>query len=164
MVYSGDNKSANSRLLSDGTRYAVETDDEARGTSRLFFRCPVGGEMCGPCFTPDAETLFITVQHPGTEGTKYLEGFAPESTFKDPATRWPDFDPKMPPRPSLVVVTKKRWRKDRDLNRFHAVQCETASSQGPVNSDEALNVEKPRVYSASRHARIAVAIPRNKSA
>ena len=91
---------------SDGL-YGVETEGAARGTSRLFFRCPVGGEMCGPYFTDDQETLFVAVQHPGTDGTKELEGFARASTFEDPATRWPDFDPAMPPRPSVVVVTKK---------------------------------------------------------
>ncbi|MGB5863721.1 MAG: PhoX family phosphatase [Sulfitobacter sp.] len=91
---------------SDGL-YAVETEGEARGTSKLFFRCPVGGEMCGPYFTDDAETLFVAVQHPGTDGTKDLEGFERDSTFEDPATRWPDFDPAMPPRPSVVVITKQ---------------------------------------------------------
>ncbi|MBM1309842.1 PhoX family phosphatase [Sulfitobacter mediterraneus] len=91
---------------SDGL-YAVETEGTARGTSKLFFRCPVGGEMCGPYFTDDGETLFLAVQHPGTDGTKDLKGFERASTFEDPATRWPDFDPKMPPRPSVVVVTKK---------------------------------------------------------
>jgi len=91
---------------SDGL-YAVETEGEARGTSKLFFRCPVGGEMCGPYFTDDGETLFLAVQHPGTDGTKDLKGFERNSTFEDPATRWPDFDPAMPPRPSVVVVTKQ---------------------------------------------------------
>jgi secreted PhoX family phosphatase len=90
---------------SDGL-YAVETEGEARGTSKLFFRCPVGGEMCGPYFTDDQETLFVAVQHPGTDGTKELAGFERNSTFEDPATRWPDFDPAMPPRPAVVVVTK----------------------------------------------------------
>ena len=91
---------------SDGL-YAVETEGDGRGTSRLFFRCPVGSEMCGPYFTADGETLFVAVQHPGTDGTKNLAGFERESTFEDPATRWPDFDPKMPPRPSVVVITKQ---------------------------------------------------------
>jgi len=90
---------------SDGL-YGLETDGDARGTSRLFFRCPVGGEMCGPYFTSDGETLFLAVQHPGTDGTRHFKGFERESTFEDPATRWPDFDPAMPPRPSVVVVTK----------------------------------------------------------
>jgi secreted PhoX family phosphatase len=91
---------------SDGL-YAVETEGTARGTSKLFFRCPVGGEMCGPYFTDNGETLFLAVQHPGTDGTKDLAGFERASTFEDPATRWPDFDPAMPPRPSVVVVTKQ---------------------------------------------------------
>ncbi len=91
---------------SDGL-YSLETEGEARGTSKLFFRCPVGGEMCGPYFTPDSETLFVAVQHPGTDGTKDLAGFERDSTFEDPATRWPDFNPAMPPRPAVVVITKQ---------------------------------------------------------
>ena len=91
---------------SDGL-YALETEGEGRGTSKLFFRCPVGGELCGPYFANDGRDLFLAVQHPGTDGTKDLVGFARDSTFEDPATRWPDFDPAMPPRPSVVVVTKR---------------------------------------------------------
>lgn len=91
---------------SDGL-YGLETEGELRGTSKLFFRTPVGGELCGPYFHDSGETLFLAVQHPGTDGTKSLKGFERNSTFEDPATRWPDFDPKMPPRPSVLVVTKK---------------------------------------------------------
>jgi len=91
---------------SDGL-YALETEGELRGHSKLFFRCPVGGELCGPYFADNSETLFLAVQHPGTDGTKDFKGFERNSTFEDPATRWPDFAPGMPPRPSVVVVTKK---------------------------------------------------------
>ena len=86
--------------------YALETDGERRRTPKLFFRCPVGAEMCGPCFTPDQETLFVAVQHPGTDGTDQFKGFERASSFDDPATRWPDFDPAMPPRPSVLAITK----------------------------------------------------------
>jgi len=86
--------------------YAVDTAGEARGTSKLFFQVPVGAEMCGPCFAPDSETVFLPVQHPGTDGTKDFSGFEKASTFEDPATRWPDFADNMPPRPSVVTVRK----------------------------------------------------------
>lgn len=86
--------------------WALETEGERRGTGQMFFRVPVGAELCGPCFTPDGRTLFVAVQHPGTDGTKDYPGFERSSTFEDPATRWPDFDPQMPPRPSVVVIIR----------------------------------------------------------
>ncbi len=86
--------------------YLLETEGQARRTPRLFFRGPVGGEICGPCFAPDGETLFLAVQHPGTDATDRYKGFERESTFEDPATRWPDFDSATPPRPSVLVITK----------------------------------------------------------
>jgi secreted PhoX family phosphatase len=86
--------------------YGLETQGERRGTPKLFFRVPVGAEMCGPCFTPDQETLFLAVQHPAADATDRYKGFERASTFADPATRWPDFRPDMPPRPSVVVITK----------------------------------------------------------
>lgn len=86
--------------------WALDTDGEARGTGRMFFRCPVGAEMCGPCFTPDGKTLFVAVQHPATDGTRSYPGFERSSTYEDPATRWPDFRDDLPPRPSVVAITK----------------------------------------------------------
>ena len=86
--------------------YALETSGPLRGLSKLFFRVPVGAECCGPQFTPDGETLFLAVQHPGTDGTKYYPGFNRVSTFSDPATRWPDFDPHIPPRPSVLAIRR----------------------------------------------------------
>jgi secreted PhoX family phosphatase len=90
---------------SDGL-WGIETDGEERGTSRLFFRCPAGAELCGPQFTPDTETLFLAVQHPGDDGDQW-KAFGRVSTFEDPSTRWPDFKPNMPPRPAILAITKQ---------------------------------------------------------
>ncbi len=81
--------------------WALETEGKARGTGRLFFRCPAGAELCGPCATPDSETFFVAVQHPGQSEDKTV------STFDSPSTRWPDFQWSMPPRPAVVVITKR---------------------------------------------------------
>jgi secreted PhoX family phosphatase len=83
--------------------WGIETEGPARGTSRHFYRAPVGAEMCGPCFTPDAETLFVAVQHPGEAD----DDTGPAATFENPSTRWPDFKPDMPPRPSIVAITRR---------------------------------------------------------
>ena len=72
----------------------------------MFFRVPVGAEMCGPQFAPDDKTLFVAVQHVAVDGAKAWPPFGRDSSYVDPATRWPDFDPNMPPRPSVVAITK----------------------------------------------------------
>jgi uncharacterized protein len=78
-----------------------------RGTGRMFFRCPIGAELCGPRFTPDGETLFVAVQHPGDDSADRWPLFQGPSTFENPATRWPDFADGMPPRPSVVAITRQ---------------------------------------------------------
>ena len=99
----GNSPSATGRT--DGL-WAVDTEGEARRTSKLFFRVPVGAEMCGPLFTPNDETAFVAVQHPADGGDDW-EGFGRVSYYEDPSTRWPDFDEAMPTRPSVVVITKQ---------------------------------------------------------
>ena len=86
--YSGAN-------MADGL-WACEVSGEARALSKRFMRIPRGAEMTGPFFAPDSKSLFCSVQHPGEH-----------STFDHPTTRWPDFSDKMPPRPAVVVITKK---------------------------------------------------------
>lgn len=102
---STDGNSPSGTGRTDGL-WAVDTEGDARATSKLFFRVPVGAEMCGPVFTDDGETLFLAVQHPGDGGDDW-EGFGRPSYYEDLSTRWPDFDDAMPVRPSVVVVTKQ---------------------------------------------------------
>ena len=86
--------------------WAVDTEGAARGTSRLFYRVPVGAEMCGPVFTDNGESLFLAIQHPADGGEDW-DGHARPSFYEDPSTRWPDFRDDMPVRPAVVVVTKQ---------------------------------------------------------
>ncbi|MDY8109262.1 PhoX family phosphatase [Fulvimarina sp. 2208YS6-2-32] len=102
---STDGNSPKSTGRTDGL-FALDTEGEARGTSKLFFRVPVGAEMCGPLPTPDLTTFFVAVQHPGDGGEDW-EGFGRPSYYEDLSTRWPDFEDTMPVRPSVVAITKQ---------------------------------------------------------
>jgi uncharacterized protein len=87
--------------------WSVETEGRLRGTGRMFFRVPVGAEICGCLFLPGDTTMTVAVQHPGVDGVKDWKVFGRDSIFDDPATRWPDFQPGMPPRPSVVLITRE---------------------------------------------------------
>ncbi|MBB5212520.1 PhoX family protein [Microbulbifer hydrolyticus] len=78
--------------------WAMATEGELRAAPRHFFGCPQGGEICGPEFTPDGKTLFVSVQHPAD---------ADGSTFDNPLHRWPDNDPDLPPRPTVLAIRRK---------------------------------------------------------
>lgn len=96
---------ANTSGSADGL-WALETGDASRGVGRMFFRVPIGAELCGPRFTPDDRTLFVSVQHPAADDFWGFLGFGKASTFDHPSTRWPDFDETIPPRPAVVAITK----------------------------------------------------------
>lgn len=78
--------------------YVIDTEGPYRGRCRMFLSGPRGCEVCGPAFTPDNTTFFVAIQHPG-------EGKG--SHFAAPLSRWPDFRDDMPPRPSVVAITRE---------------------------------------------------------
>ncbi len=81
--------------------YMCELAGPRKALTRRFFSAPTGAEVCGPCFTPDSETVFVAVQHPG-------EG----STFNSPATRWPNpASSNLPPQPAVVAINAKAGKK-----------------------------------------------------
>jgi uncharacterized protein len=83
--------------LNDGV-WVVETEGPERGRARQFLSGPVGCEVCGPAFTPDQRTFFVAIQHPGV---------ADKATYDKPASRWPDERPDLPPRPSVVAISRE---------------------------------------------------------
>ncbi len=76
--------------------HAVPTQGAERGRLKQFLSVPSAAEACGPCFTPDQETLFCAVQHPGEDGT--IDG---EGQISD----WPDRGGR-PPRPSVIDIVR----------------------------------------------------------
>ncbi len=83
--------------VADGV-YGADTAGFGRALTRLFYQAPTGAEVCGPIFTPDDQTFFLAIQHPGEDRG---------SSFEKPSTRWPDFKEGMPPRPAVVAITRK---------------------------------------------------------
>jgi uncharacterized protein len=81
--------------LADGI-FGVDTDGPGRALPRSLFSAPSGAECTGPAFTPDGKTMFVAVQHPG-ENSDNIDKLT---------TRWPDFKDGMPPRPSVVAITR----------------------------------------------------------
>jgi uncharacterized protein len=73
--------------------YVVPVAGETRGHVRHFLSAPVGAEVCGPEFTPDMETFFCSIQHPGNG-----------SSLAHLRSTWPDGT--VPPRPSIIAVVK----------------------------------------------------------
>lgn len=76
--------------------FAVPVVGAQRGHLRQFMSAPVGAEVCGCEFTPDGETLFLSIQHPGEGGT-----------LEEPRSQWPDGSG-LPARPSVVAIRRDR--------------------------------------------------------
>lgn len=79
--------------------WVVDTEGPDRGRARQFLSGPVGAELCGPAFTPDYRTFFVAVQHPG---------LVDKATYETPGSRFPDYRPDMPPRPSVLAIYRER--------------------------------------------------------
>lgn len=91
--------------------FMVPTSGPNRGVGFRFANGPVECELTGPYFTPDEETLFVNVQHPGeTTGIRSTSPgiFGQEQTY---TSWWPEGnrtanDTPSTPMPSTVAISR----------------------------------------------------------
>ncbi len=75
--------------------FAVATEGGERGIVKQFLSSVIGCETASLFIAQDDRTMFVSIQHPG-------EG----STVANPSSRFPDYNPSLPPRPSVIAITK----------------------------------------------------------
>ncbi|MBN1528086.1 MAG: DUF839 domain-containing protein [Thermoleophilaceae bacterium] len=104
----GDNEYAYHR---NNAMFMVPTSGPNKGVAFRFANGPVQCELTGPWFTPDEQTLFVNVQHPGEQTGNASDApgvFGLEQTY---TSWWPEGDrsrgdnPAMP-KPSTVAITR----------------------------------------------------------
>jgi uncharacterized protein len=90
-------------IVTDGTQpqamndgcWVCPTSGPDRGKLQQFMSGPIGAEVCGVQFTPDNETLFFSIQHPGENGS-----------VDEPKSHWPDGG-NTQPRASVIAVRRE---------------------------------------------------------
>jgi uncharacterized protein len=100
--------------------FMVPTRGPNKGVAFRFANAPVEAELTGPYFSPDEDTLFLDIQHPGE-----LTSLSTSSVFGQEATYtswWPEGnktagDNPATPRPSTVAISRAS-RHDEDASRF----------------------------------------------
>jgi secreted PhoX family phosphatase len=80
--------------------------DDAGKVIRVI-SAPRDAELTGPWFSPDGKTLFLSVQHPGSQTTD----------LNNPTSKWP-FDNDNIPKPAVVAITGDLLEKLNNLNRI----------------------------------------------
>ena len=100
-----DGNSAKATGRSDGV-WAIETEGEGRGHLEALLPLPGRRRAVRPDLHARRQDAVRRRPAPGRRRRPVAE-FGRVSTFEDPSTRWPDFKDGMPPRPSIVVITKE---------------------------------------------------------
>lgn len=75
---SSHNKGVYKSFMNNGL-FVIPTSGAGKGTALQFASGPVDAELTGPYFTPDEQTLFLSVQHPGEMTTD----------LSKPTSTWP---------------------------------------------------------------------------
>lgn len=97
--------------------FFIPTSGPNKGVAFRFANGPAEAEMTGPYFTPDGNTLFVDVQHPGEEtgsSSSSAGKYGQERTY---TSWWPEGnktagDNPSTPRPSTIAVTRPKNAKN----------------------------------------------------
>lgn len=98
----GFDRAGNLWMVTDGAQpnganngcWATPIAGPNRGRLQQFMSGPLGCEVCGCQFSPDDETLFLSIQHPGEGGST-----------AQPYSHWPDGGNSQP-RASVIAIRK----------------------------------------------------------
>jgi hypothetical protein len=77
--------------------FASDLDGPGRGLCFPAYAAPRAAAIGGAATTPEDDALLVVVRTPGAE---------PGASFERPATRWPAFDARLPPRSAVVALTR----------------------------------------------------------
>jgi secreted PhoX family phosphatase len=78
--------------------FLVPLDGPGRGEPQLAYVAPRGAAIGGAVTTPETDAALVVVRTPGAE---------PGASFDRPATRWPGFEARTPPRTSLMALARQ---------------------------------------------------------
>lgn len=108
-----------SGLFGNNSIWFIPTTGADAGKAYLFGMGPIECETTGPCFTPDQQTMFLSVQHPGEangvrkEQASQTREFAMATTNGQEfmqtrqvpiGSNWPSKSPNAPPKPAVVAI------------------------------------------------------------
>jgi secreted PhoX family phosphatase len=108
-------------LFGNNSIWYMPTSGEDAGKAFLFGFGPMECETTGPCFTPDQQTLFLAIQHPGevsttrkdmasevrqyamltVDGQEFLQ-----TRLVPVGSNWPGKGVNDPPKPAVVVIRR----------------------------------------------------------
>ncbi len=95
------NRSADYVPFANNGLFLIPTSGPEAGRARQLVSLPCEAEPCGPALTPDGETLFVSIQHPGERfGIRRDAAAAPRGS------NWPDGRVEVPPRPALISIRR----------------------------------------------------------
>lgn len=77
--------------------FACDLDGPGRAVVLPFYGAPRAAGIGGALPTPEGDALIVAVRTPGAE---------PGASFDRPATRWPQFEARTPPRGGVLVITR----------------------------------------------------------
>jgi secreted PhoX family phosphatase len=78
--------------------FACRLSGPERGLPLPLYAAPRAAAIGGAAPSPDGTTLFVMIRTPGAE---------PGGTFERPGTRWPELRADMPPRSTMIAISRR---------------------------------------------------------